>query len=218
LARLGPLVRKEVRAAGILLAVASAQFVVAMAVVQSKYPGYTDFGNRISDLGGPHASLGWLFNLSIRVLGVLGVLAALLLRSAFRSGLSSTIGRLLLVLTNVFAFAVGTYPEQYSVHAALAAGAFLGAGFTLFFLSFAMLRDTRWDGGYRLLTFVLAIVTFVALALYESPTTLGLGPGGVERLIVAPILLWAILAGVHLARLPVYSGPGGRAWTASTTP
>lgn len=215
MAKFGPLVRREVRIAGILLAIGAIQFVLAMGAVQSAYPGYTDFGNRISDLGGSHSPWAWVFNLSIRILGVLGILAALLLRTAFRAGLSSTIGRVLLVLTSGFAFGVGMYPEGNSLHGPFAEATFLGAGFTLFFLSFAMLRDTRWDGGYRLFTFVAAIVTFVAIGLYEGPTTLGLGPGGAERLIAAPILLWEFLAGFHLARLPVFSGGSSRSWQSS---
>jgi hypothetical membrane protein len=68
-----------------------------------------------------------------------------------------------------------------------------------------MLRDTRWEG-FRGYTFLSGIVTLAALALFLASVYPGIGPGGMERLIIAPILLWAIVAGVHLLKLQPYSG------------
>ena len=45
---------------------------------------------------------------------------------------------------------------------------------------------------------VLGLVTLVALVLYIGSEYLGLGPGGMERMIAYPVLLWAIGFGGHM--------------------
>jgi hypothetical membrane protein len=67
-----------------------------------------------------------------------------------------------------------------------------------------MFRDTRWDG-FRAFSILCGLVGLVALVLFASKDYAGLGVGGMERLIVAPVLLWAIVVGVHLARIPTYA-------------
>ncbi|MCI4330062.1 MAG: hypothetical protein L3J80_04255, partial [Thermoplasmata archaeon] len=73
----------------------------------------------------------------------------------------------------------------------------------LVLLALAMSRDTRWQG-LRFYTFLSGVVTFAALVLFATNRYFGIGPGGMERVLIAPILLWGIVAGVHLARLAVY--------------
>ncbi|MCI4346156.1 MAG: DUF998 domain-containing protein [Thermoplasmata archaeon] len=200
---LGPLVRRSARLGGALLALAPLQFVVAMVVVQLAYPGYSDRQNAVSDLGGSHSPWALLFNLSIVLLGLLSLGAVLLVRSAFRKGKSSKLSLGLLGLASLGAIGVGAFPEGSRFHGNFAELTFLASGLSLLFFSLAMLRDTRWDG-YRLFTFAAGIVTFLGILLYGGPSTLGLGPGGAERVIIAPVLLWGIVAGAHLLRLPSY--------------
>ena len=40
---------------------------------------------------------------------------------------------------------------------------------------------------------VLGVIGLAALTLFTSDTYLGIGPGGMERMIVYPLLLWGIL-------------------------
>jgi hypothetical membrane protein len=207
--RLGPLVHRIVRPGASMLLVGSSQFIVAMIVVQLKFPGYSDFSNAISDLGGPNSPDAIVFNISIRVLGALGVLATILIRSTFPARWSARLGLLFLVIASLGAFLVGTFPEGSTwpfagIHSAVSLVTFLGSGLALLTLSLGMLRDTRWDG-YRFYTFLSGLVTLVALGLFASSVYVGLGLGGMERLVVAPILLWALVVGVHLARMPVYA-------------
>ena len=52
----------------------------------------------------------------------------------------------------------------------------------------------------------LRVVGLAALILYGAGVTGPLGPGGMEWLIVAPILLWAFVMGIHLLRFPQSAG------------
>ena len=70
-----------------------------------------------------------------------------------------------------------------------------------------MFRDTRWDG-FRAYTLLSGVVGLVALVLFATKTYAGLGVGGMERLIVAPVILWSLVVGIHLARIPTYAPPG----------
>lgn len=204
----GPLVRRSARLGGLLLAAGSVQFVAAMIVVQLYYPGYSDTGNYISDLGSSMSPWAWLFNDSIRLLGLLGILGTVLVRTAFASKTTTHVGLGALLVAELGAIAVGTFPEGSSwpfsgIHSVVSLVTFLGSAVALLFLALAMSRDTRWQG-LRAYTFLSGVVTLVAIGLFASGHSFALRPGGMERLVVAPILLWAVLAGVHLARLSVY--------------
>jgi hypothetical membrane protein len=210
MARFGPLVPRTARLGGALLAIGSLQFVAAMVVVQWKYPGYSDLGNLISDLGGPGSAWSWLFNDSVRILAVFGFLGTVLARTAFPAKKLARAGIVLLLIATVFAFLVGTFPEtnlgdrQDTIHSAVVGITFITSGLALSALGIGTFRDTRWDG-YRTYTFVSGLVTLIAIALLKTD------PGGTgflglwERLVVAPVLLWAILAGTHLVRLPAFA-------------
>ncbi len=206
-----PLVSRSVRTGGVLFAVAAAQFVVAMAVVQQRYPGYSLTQNYISDLGGAHSPWALVFDGSVILLGVLTVAAAFLAWNAFDARPSRAWGLLFLMVAGFGAIGVGVFPETTPVlaggaHVLASDVAFLGAGFAFVVLSFAMRNPPHWrySSSYTLLT---GLVVLAAIGLFLSGTYVGLGPGGTERLIVAPVLLWGLVEGVHLAALPRYA-PG----------
>ena len=208
--RLGPLVPSTARLGGGFLAIGSLEFVVLSIVTQLHYPGYSDFSNYISDLGGPSSPWAWLFNDSIRLLGVLGVIGTVLIRTAFPAKRLARAGIFFLLLASVAAFLVGSFPEstggtsEDALHSTFSSLTFIASGLALVLLGAGTLRDTRWDG-YRGYTFFSGIATFVGIVLFE------VDPGGAglvglwERVIVAPILLWAIVAGIHLIRLPAFA-------------
>jgi hypothetical membrane protein len=223
--RYGPLVHRSVRHGAYLLVIGAVQFVLGMAITQIGYgSSYSLTQNYISDLGamycgtftasgplggGTHSACSpWhlVFNISIIVLGLLLVLSILLIRTAFPARRSRTIGLALLALSGLGAIGVGLSPEDVNitVHSLSAFLAFAGSGFALIVLGFAMFRDTRWDG-FRAYTVLSGLVVLVALVLFATQTYLGLGVGGMERLVVAPVLLWAIVVGTHLARIPTFA-------------
>ena len=217
---LGPLVRRSARAGGALFLFGSLQFIVAMLVVEllwpstyvsgGPYPTYSPVSNYISDFGNYHYThLYWLFNGSIILLGLLGILGAALVRSAFQPRTTARAGIAFLAIASLGAVLVGIYPEPSpqlggNIHSVVSLVTFIGSGLALVFLALGMMRDTRWEG-FRGFTLFLGLITLIALAVYAPAGVNWSTAGLVERVIVAPILLWAIVAGVHLLRLPTYA-------------
>jgi hypothetical membrane protein len=220
LERRGPLVHRAVRHGAILLLVGAVQFVAAMVVTQLGWTTpYSLRANDIGDLGAvscgsfPSGSSHyvcspwhWVFDGSIVLLGLLLLVAAHLLRTAFPVRRSRTVGLACLVLAGLGSIGVGLFPEDVNltVHTLSAALAFGFWNLALVVLGFAMLRDTRWDG-FRAYSVISGLVGLVALGLFELRAWGALGVGGMERLVVAPVLLWAIVVGVHLARIPTFA-------------
>ena len=185
------------------------QFVVAMAVVQTRYAGYSLRSNTISDLGGAHSPWAIGFDVSVAVLGILILVGALLVRNAFDPARGRSWGLFLVVLAGVGSLGVGLFPETSSALGGLAHGLFagvalVGGGLGLVVPSNSMRRSDRWSLS-RPYTLVSGTVTLVAPVLYTLGFTPFIGAGGMERLVVAPLLLWAMVVGLHLARLPRYA-------------
>lgn len=186
------------RAAGILIFVAAVQFFVGMLLAESFYPGYSVSQNYISDLGAtcrpggciiqqPSASI---FNLSVILLGLLSLVAAY---SAGR-GLGGLLVPILLAVTGIGGVGVGVFPETAGVlHRIFSLVIFLFGGLT------AVSSYRLAKNGFRYFSVILGAAGLVALVLYISGTYLGLGPGGMERMIAYPLLLWATGFGAHLA-------------------
>jgi hypothetical membrane protein len=217
---LGPMVYRSAHVGAALLILGVVQFLVGMAWAQLLYPnppGYSLTGNYISDLGAPGGSAhGVVFNASIRILGACTILGAVLIRTAFPTRRTTRLGIAALALAGVFAIAVGTFPEDYmggNIHSIVSALTFFFSGLALVVLAAAMIRDTRWKG-LRTYTLASGVVTWVAMGLFIKGIYLGLGEGGMERLLVAPILLWGILVGIHLLRTPRYEPPSVQNWSA----
>src|SRR5580658_8411182 len=196
--RYGPLVHRSVRHGAILYIVGVLQFLVGMIVTQLLYgpPTYNLLSNYISDLGAYNCGV-WggrqicspgheIFNVSIILFG-------------------------LLVISGFGAMGVGLSPEDYNltIHSLSAATAFVGGGLALVVLGVAMFRDTRWDG-FRAYTMLSGLVALIAFILFFTKNYGPLEVGGMERLIVAPILLWSLVVGIHLVRIPTYAPPGVR--------
>ena len=226
--RYGPLVHRSVHHGAILWLVGVVQFLVAQAVAQIAWdlhpgnPAYSLTQNYISDYGAVHCGelagrfvcspLYYVFDASIVVMGLLLVVGVLLMPTAFPARSSRRVGLGLLVLAQIGAIGVGLSPEDVNitVHALSALLAFVAANLALLVLALVMFRDTRWDG-YRAYTFLSGLVGLVALGLFAAGAYdwgggwHQWGVGGMERLAVAPVLLWAILVSVHLLRLPSFA-------------
>ncbi|MGA9839063.1 MAG: DUF998 domain-containing protein [Thermoplasmata archaeon] len=219
--RYGPLVHRSVRHGAILYLIGVLQFILGMGVTQALYgpPTYNLLSNYISDLGAVNCGY-WdsrticspgheVFNVSIILLGVFLVFGTILIRTAFPSRGTRTVGLALLIAAGIGAMGVGFSPEDVNltVHSLSAAVAFVGAGLALVILGVAMFRDTRWDG-FRAYTMLSGFVGLIAFVLFYTKNYGPLEVGGMERLIVAPVLLWAVVVGIHLVRIPTYAPPG----------
>jgi len=183
------------KVAGALVLVGGSQFVVGMLVAEALYPGYSISQNYISDLGvGPSAMI---FNSSVLLLGLLVVAGAYFVNRSFRNRLVTG----LLVLASVGAMGVGVFTENYHVMHEIVSGiAFIFGGL----VPIAAYRLVRRPFSY--LSVVMGVLSLSAMVLLSAEYSfglgeqcfLGLGPGGMERMIVYPVLLWEVAFGGHL--------------------
>jgi hypothetical membrane protein len=183
------------KVAGALVIVGGSQFALGMLVAEALYPGYSTSQNYISDLGaGPSASI---FNSSVFLLGLMAVVSAYFVHGSFRNRLVTG----LLVLAGADAMGVGVFPENYpAMHEIVSDIAFIFGGL----LPIAAYRLVRRPFSY--LSVVMGVLSLSAMVLLSAQYSfslgeqylLGLGPGGMERMIVYPILLWQVAFGGYL--------------------
>lgn len=173
--------------AGAFLFVGGTQFVMGMVVAEAVYPGYSVSRNFISDLGVGPAAL--IFNASVALLGILVVASAYCIQRAFGDRLVTA----LLTLAGIGAVGVGVFPENFgAIHSIVSLVAFLFGGLA------AIAAYRLEKSSLRYFSVVMGIMALVALVLYRSGAFLGLGQGGMERMIAYPILLWGIGFGGYL--------------------
>lgn len=183
--------------AGLLIFVAAAEFFSGMLVAESVYPGYSISENYISDLGATCRSTGCvvhepsatIFNASAVVLGTLSVVGAYLIRRATHA----TVFPVLLLATGAAGAAIGLLPETTgAAHTIASFVAFVFAGVS------ALWSYRLIESPFRYVAFALAAISLVSLGLFAGGVTLGLGLGGMERMIVYPDLFWGLGFGAYL--------------------
>jgi hypothetical membrane protein len=181
--------------AGALLFVGVAQFSVFLIVAEAVYPGYSVSDNYISDLGATCRSQclffpsSPIFNSSIIILGIL------ILASVYFLSKSSARKPFLVCITisGIGCIGVGTFTE--------AAGIFHGIFSLITFVFIALTAIFAYSiqrSPMRYFSVIAGLATFIALILFETNTFLGLGVGGMERMIVYPVMVWALGFGGHL--------------------
>jgi len=187
---------KEKGTAGFMLFAGSLTLLFGIMFAEFTYPGYSVSLNYISDLGAHGVVPAAFFNISIVIFGLCAVYAGFLLRSS----LDRAIGTLAIIAglgaTIVGIFNEGTITE---IH-------YTGAFMAFFFGGVAVLLSAKrvfkspmsyvfWVLGGMSLLFL--IVFGINMALSEK-NYLGLGVGGVERLVAYPIIFWALALGAYL--------------------
>lgn len=174
--------------AGSLLVFGALQFIAAMLYSESIYPGYGRQDNFISDLG--VGATATIFNSSAMIAGAGAIVVAFLLFRAFGNALFSA----LFALAGIGIFGVGSFPEGAAgfLHEIFSAMAF-------FFGALSAIASSRFAKPPLSRAFAaLGIISLAAIPLFLLGITLGLGVGGMERAIVYPFLLWAVLFGAFL--------------------
>lgn len=178
--------------AGALLFIGATQFIVGMFLAEATYPGYSISENFISDLGvGPSASV---FNSSVFLLGLTAVVAAYLLQRAF----GQLVVSVFFALAGAGAMGVGIFPESFGtglVHTLASLVAFLFGGLA------AIIAYKLEKPPLTYLSVVMGVIALLALGLFLGNYFLGLGKGGMERMIAYPILLWVVGFGGYLMTL-----------------
>lgn len=179
--------------AGLLFFVGGVVYSILTLVAETAYPGYSTSTNFISDLGVGPTSAWWTAALFVG--GLLGLVGTYLLYRALHPKLVSPRG-LLVICLGIFGLGVigvGVFNENTSLHGVFALMAFVFGGFS------AILSFTVVHSPLRFVLPWLGILGLVSLVLFATGNDLGLGRGGMERMIVLPVLLFEIGFGAVLS-------------------
>jgi hypothetical membrane protein len=172
--------------AGILVFLGTSLLLLGIIISEARYPG-CHVSSVISDLGvGPAA---WLFNSSVFIFGIfLSVSAYLLLNIGTNRYFSTLLG-----LTGLGAVLVGLIPEtQGAPHVIAAAMVFIFGGLC------AITGYHLFRGPFSIISPFLGIIALTATIFLASGIYLGLGMGGMERMIAYPLIIWGFGAGAYL--------------------
>ncbi len=159
---------------------------------------YSVSANYVSDLGANCPSGGGacyippsalLFDTSIALMGLLILVGAYFFHRAFKWMPATA----LIALAGIGALGVGLFPETTGIwHSIFSLIVFLFAGLS----AIVTYRFQKKPMSY--FSVILGIMTLIALLLYMANYYVGLGAGGMERMIVYPALLWAVGFSGHL--------------------
>ena len=185
-----PSIKALLRSPGLWLLAGGLEIMFLVHMAEMLYPGYSVSANYISDLGVGPMLPSILFTAAVILFGSMALCAAVLFRMRDKKSLIW----LLLVLSGVGSVGVGLFNEDYipNVHRASALLAFLFGNLAAIY-SYRMARPP--------LSYVFALLGLAglsALALYGGGVYLGLGVGGMERMILYPAMFWAIGFGGYL--------------------
>lgn len=190
---------------GSILWILSVQYFVVQILVAGAYDGQFSLAhNTISDLSNTACAVygdrsvcspwHWLMNASFILLGLTQLLGALLF---YLSGKSrrNLIGYGFLMLAGIGTIIVGLYPENATgpMHALGAALPFVLGNIALVVLSFKSKFPT-WLKYYSILS---GSIGLAALVLFMTKNYLGIGLGGMERVVAYPQTIWMIIVGTY---------------------
>ncbi len=176
------------KGAGALIFIGVFLFSMAILVSEALRPSYSLNKYSISSLG--IGLNGQIFYYSILIMGALIILAGIILLS----GKKKEAWHATLILVGIGAFGVGIFPYliNYPLHSYFAFIAFIFGGIT------ALLFGTHRGTPLRIFSPIIGIIVLISIFLYATGRMYGLGPGGMERMIVYPTLFWALAMSGHL--------------------
>jgi hypothetical membrane protein len=201
-------VHRTLKTAGSLAFVAAAQWVLLVIVAEARYPNYTTNRNYLSDLGATcHRGLvvtpcvivspsSFIWNTTLALMGLLSLVSAVLFYGATRNkGFSILFG-----VWGLGALIAGAVPETLlSVHQLGSLAAFVGGSIA------AMVAFRFLSSPLKYFSLVLGLLSFASLIpvtfsgpFYRWNGIFGLGLGGIERMVVYPIVIWEIAFGAYL--------------------
>ena len=173
--------------AGLLLFIGTAIGFFGIIIAETRTPNYSTANNYISDLGiGPSATI---FNAALIIAGALGTASAYFLHRTIKTRLFPT----LVGLSSLGSLGVGLFPENTGIPHVIAALLVFILGGLAAIISY---RFTKTP--FAQVSVALGAITLLAFSLLATDITLGLGAGGMERVIAYPSMLWSISFGGYL--------------------
>jgi hypothetical membrane protein len=172
---------------GLALVLGALELIFLEKLAEILYPGYSVSQNVISDLGvGPEPSR-LIFTSGLIVFGLL------VLASAYLRGSPKSLITILFILSGVGAIGVAVFNENLRGVHLLFAGLAFGMGCLT-----AIVSSRTVKSPLSMVFATLGVIGLVALILQTTKTFLGLGVGGMERMIFLPSSLWVLAYGVYL--------------------
>jgi len=182
--------------AGLFLFAGTTQFAIGLIIAEAVDPTYSVSLNYISDLGVRAGAP--IFNGSIILLGLTILLTSWYLYRAFKD----RILMIVVFIAGIGAIGVGVFTEDFDIiHSVFSFITFVFAALSAI-LAFRILRPPL-----SYLSILLGVASLAALGLYVSKNFLGLGKGGMERMIVYPVLAWGIGLGGYLLGMSAAKEP-----------
>jgi hypothetical membrane protein len=142
-----------------------------------------------------------IFNSSVFLMGLLLIIGAYFLHRA----LNFTMLTVMLVLTAIGTMGVGLFTEDFgAIHTVVSLIAFLFGGLSAIFsvICSYVHKFKLVKMPFSVIAVILGLMTLGALALFAGGIYLGLGKGGMERMIVYPLLMWGAGFGGYLIAHP----------------
>lgn len=181
---------------GVLIFAGALIAIMGIHLAEFFYPGYSVSQNYISDLGATCREIcivyqpsAIIFNSSVIIFGLLALISSYFIWREFGDFIVAA----LVCLSGLGAVGVGLFPET-------AGFLHLVVSFITFFFgalaAIAAIRIVKEPFSY--FSVLMGLSSLIALVLYGSNIYMGLGPGGMERMIAYPILLWAVGFGGYL--------------------
>jgi hypothetical membrane protein len=185
------------RIAGLLIFVGIVLFVFAVVISEAIYSGYNVGQQPMSDLGdwSKAGNSAAIFDVSVILLGMFIIAGAYFIQRGFKNRLFAS----LLVISGVGGVGAGVVAENISltVHSIFALVFFvIGAASAIMSYKFE-------KSPLSYVSVILGAVTLSAMVLFilgrgSSDFYLGLGLGGMERLVIYPLMVWLLGFGAHL--------------------
>jgi hypothetical membrane protein len=187
----------------------SAQFFIVQFIVALGWPVHYSFKNdTISDLGNTVCGMydtrfvcspyySWM-NVSFIVLGATMIAGSTLIYQEFKKNKVNKLGFWLMALAGFGTILVGVFPENTIrfFHFTGALLPFLLGNIAL--LVFGLSLGLR--GRFKIYTIASGAVALIALPLFFTHNYLGLGRGGMERLVAHPQTVWLVAFGIYMSK------------------
>jgi hypothetical membrane protein len=173
----------------------------------------SDLGNTACGLYGGRfvcSPLHGLMNASFIMLGITMATGSFLIYQEFKENRASLVSFSFMAAAGVGTLMVGLFPENTSsvLHT-------IGAGLPFFIGNLSLLilgLDLRVPIALKVYTLLSGLISLIALVLFVTNHNLGLGTGGMERIVAYPQTIWLIIFGIyisynHIATRPRRSKP-----------
>jgi hypothetical membrane protein len=188
--------------------ITSLQYFIAMSIVGMNWAThYSILQNTISDLGNTACGVysdryvcsplhAWM-NASFILLGITMLIGSALIYHEFRKNAGSAIGFGFMALAGIGTILVGIFAENTisSLHEFGAALPFVIGNLALIILGLAL----DLPKSLRLYTLLSGVVSLTAFCLLITHAYLGIGIGGMERLVAHPQTIWLIVFGAYMS-------------------